>query len=131
MIGVDTNVLVRYLTVDAPAQVRRVDAVIERAVADGTRLHVDDVVLCEVVRVLRAGYRFGKDAIAHAVGQILSTAIFSFPDRELLNSALDAYRDGPGDFADYVIGFRNRRAGCAHTVTLDRALRDQPAFIQL
>ena len=129
MIGADTNVLVRYLTEDDAVQVRSVDSVIERAVADGTRLHVDDVVLCEVVWVLRAVYRFGKDAIARALDQILSTGVFSFHDRELLRQALEAYRAGAADFADYVIGMRNTRAGCTHTVTLDRALRSEQAFV--
>jgi predicted nucleic-acid-binding protein len=131
LIGVDTNVLVRYLTEDDPAQLRRVDAVVTRALADGVTLHVDDVVLCEVVWVLRAGYRFGKAAIVNALDRIVATALFSFDDRDLLRRAVDAYRSGGGDFADYVIGFRNARAGCAHTVTLDRALRGEPAFVLL
>jgi predicted nucleic-acid-binding protein len=131
LIGIDTNVLVRYLTEDDPAQVRRVDAVVTQALADGITLHVDDVVLCEVVWVLRAGYRFGKVAIVNALDRIVATALFSFDDRDLLRRAIDAYRSGSGDFADYIIGFRNARAGCAHTVTLDGGLRGEPAFVLL
>lgn len=131
MIGLDTNVLVRYLTDDDPAQVRRVEAVMTQAVEHGTRLHLDDVVLCELVWVLRAGYRFGKPAIVAALDKILATGLFSFDNRDLLRQALDAYRDGGADFADYMIGLRNARAGCRHTVTLDRALRDEPPFVLL
>ena len=131
MIGVDTNVLVRYLTEDDAAQVRRVDAVVTHALENGIRLHIDDIVLCELVWVLRTGYRFGKAAVADALERILSTALFSFEDRDLLRRAVDTYRSGGGDFADYVIGLRNVRAGCIHTVTLDRAIRDDPAFVLL
>lgn len=127
MIGIDTNVPVRYLTQDDAAQARRVDALIET----GDRLHIDDIVLCELVWVLRATYRHEKPAIATALGEILDTAIFSFEDRDLLREALDAYRTGAADFADYVIGLRNARAGCDHTVTFDRALKNRPSFVLL
>ena len=131
MIGIDTNVLVRYLTQDDSAQVRRVDRLVEDALDAGDRLHIDDVVLCEAVWVLRASYRLPKPAIVDALDQILGTALFSFDDRDRMRRALDAYRDGDGDFADYVIGLRNLRAGCAATATLDRSLQGDSAFQQL
>jgi predicted nucleic-acid-binding protein len=128
VIGIDANVLVRYLTQDDAAQARRVDAFVSRAIDAGTRLHVDDIVLCELVWVLRGAYRFSKPTVASALDKIMSTALFSFDDRDLLRGALDEYRDGVGDFADYVIGRRNRRAGCEQTVTFDRLLGDSPSF---
>ena len=131
MIGVDTNILVRYLTQDDPAQGRRVDRLVEDALDAGDRLHIDDVVLCEVVWVLRASYRLSKAAIVDAVEQILGTALFAFEDRDRMRRALDSYRDGGGDFADYVIGLRNLRAGCAATATLDRSLQGDSTFQQL
>jgi predicted nucleic-acid-binding protein len=131
MIGIDTNVLVRYLTQDDPNQARRVDTFLEAAVEDGTRIRVDDLVLCEVVWVLRAAYRLGKPAIADALDKLISTAIFSFDDRELIRSALADYLNGPGDFPDYVIGRRNARAGCEHTVTFDRLLSKGSSFVVL
>jgi len=63
--------------------------------------------------------------------KLLNTALFEFEDRELLFGAVDAYRNGAGDFADYVIGLRNARAGCENTVTFDRALRGQKPFASL
>jgi predicted nucleic-acid-binding protein len=130
VIGLDTNILVRYLTQDDAAQARKVDAFLTAAIEDGESLRVDDLVLCEIVWVLRAAYRFGKPTIAEALEKVMNTAIFSFEDRELLRGALADYLDGSGDFADYVIGRRNARAGCEHTVTLDRPL-DKNASFQL
>jgi predicted nucleic-acid-binding protein len=98
---------------------------------DGSRVHVDDIVLCEMVWVLRAAYRLGKPTIAEALDKVMSTAIFSFDDRELLRAALSDYLKGPGDFSDYVIGRRNTRAGCEHTVTFDRPLNRQGSFVLL
>jgi len=131
VIGVDTNILVRYLTQDDAIQARKVDTFLDAAIEDGSRLRVDDIVLCEVVWVLRAAYRLGKPAIAEALDRVMSTAMFSFDDRELLRDALADYVDGSGDFSDYVIGRRNARAGCEHTVTFDRQLTGQPSFILL
>jgi len=131
MIGIDTNVLVRYLAQDDPAQVRRVDAFVSEALNDDIRIHIDDIVLCETAWVLRAAYRLGKNTIAAALDKVLSTTLFSFDDRELLRAALHDYREGAADFADYVIGRRNIRSGCEHTVTFDRSLRGDSSFLML
>lgn len=131
MIGVDTNVLVRYLTQDDPAQARKVDVLVDSAVEEGTRLHVDDIVLCEIAWVLRAAYRLGKADVLEALEKIMSAATFSFDDRDLLRSTLVDYRDGDGDFSDYLIARRNARAGCESTATFDRALRDTASFVVL
>ena len=131
MKGLDTNVLVRYLTQDHVGQARAVDALVAEALSDGERLHVDDVVLCELVWVLRGAYRTGKPAIVSVLEKISSTAIFSFTDREVLRQSVADYRNGSGDFADYLIGRRNRRAGCETTVTFDGALKDAGVFTSL
>lgn len=128
MRGVDTNVLVRYLAQDDAAQSKTVDRLVKKAVAEGQSLHVDDVVLCETVWVLRAAYGQDKASIVDVLDRILETSQFSFDDRDLLKRALADFRDGKGDFADYVIGRRNRRAGCDRTVTFDRSLRGSSSF---
>jgi predicted nucleic-acid-binding protein len=128
VIGIDTNVLVRYLTQDDAAQARRVDAFVSEMREGGEQVHIDDIVLCELVWVLRGAYRFSKPTVASALDKIVSTALFSFDDRDLLRGALNEYREGAGDFADYVIGRRNTRAGCQQTVTFDRSLGDSPSF---
>lgn len=131
MIGLDTNVLVRYLTQDDTGQARRVDAFLANAIEEGSRLYIDDIVLCETVWVLRGAYRLGKPAIIEVLDKVASTAMFSFDDRESLRGAIVDYRQGSGDFADYMIGRRNARAGCDHTVTFDRALSNETSFVPL
>lgn len=128
MIGVDTNVLVRYLTQDDVAQAQEADALVSESVKSAVHLHIDDVVMCELVWVLRAAYRFNRATIALALQKILDTALFSFEDRDLLRRALAQYHEGEGDFADYVIGARNVRSGCQFTATFDRALRGDDTF---
>lgn len=131
MIGADTNIVVRYLTQDDPIQARRVDAMLNVAFHANDAVYIDDVVLCEVIWVLEARYRYEKSEVIRAVDELLETALFTFEDRNVLSRALDAYRTGAGDFADYLIGLRNSRAGCDHTVTFDRALKAYPTFTLL
>jgi predicted nucleic-acid-binding protein len=131
MTGLDTDVLVRYLTQDDLAQARKANSLIDGAVGRGERLHLDVVVLCELVWVLRGAYGFGKPTITEAVGKILDAAWFSVEDRDLLRDALEAYRVGQGDFADYALGLRNRKGGCRATATFDRALKKSELFTVL
>ena len=131
MTGLDTNVLVRYLAQDDPAQARKANSLIDGAVGKGEPLHLDVVVLCELVWVLRGAYRFGKQTVGDALERILDAAQFSVEDRDLVREALEAYRAGQGDFADYVLGLRNRQAGCSATATFDRALKKSELFTVL
>jgi predicted nucleic-acid-binding protein len=77
MIGVDTNVLVRYLTQDDTRQARAMDALIAGTLEGPEHLFIDDVVLCELVWVLRAAYRFDEETIGSAIDRILDTALFA------------------------------------------------------
>lgn len=121
MRGLDTNVLVRYLTQDDPRQSKRANAMIDAALAGDDHLHIDTVVLCELVWVLRAAYRLDRATVASTLLQLIDAAQLSLDDRDLLREAALRYRDGPGDFADYALGLRNRAAGCEATLTFDRA----------
>lgn len=127
MIGLDTNVLVRYLTQDDVAQVRKADALITEAVTAGG-CYVGSVVLCELVWVLRDAYQLDKATVVGTLDRILTTAQFHVGGKDLVRRALEDYRDGSGDFADYVIGRSSQEAGCSTTATFDRALRQHSAF---
>ena len=119
------------LTQDDPTQARKANALIDRTVREGERLHLDVVVLCELVWVLRGAYQTPKEAVADALDKILDTSQFHIEDRDLLREAVASYRGGQGDFADYVLGLRNRGGGCGATVTFDKSLRKSELFTQL
>lgn len=128
MTGLDTNVLVRYLTQDDPAQARRANAAIADATAEGQRCYLDPIVLCELTWVLREAYDRSKADLVETLDLVLATRQFQVGDKDLVREALEAYRSGRGDFADYLIGASARRAGCAETVTFDRRLRGAAGF---
>jgi predicted nucleic-acid-binding protein len=128
VIGLDTNVLVRYLVQDDPAQTRRANTFIGAALDRGERCAIGIVVLCELVWVLRDAYGHDRATIGATLEQILDAVEFVVETSDVARQALADYRQGPGDFADYVIGRRNRGAGCDVTATFDRALRSSALF---
>lgn len=128
MIGLDTNVLVRYLTQDDPVQARKATAIVEEAATQGQKLRIHPVVLCELVWVLETAFDYGRQAVAAILDRILRTAQFEISDKEITWSALSDYRSGKGDFADYVIGRANALGGAAKTVTFDQALKGHKQF---
>jgi predicted nucleic-acid-binding protein len=126
--GLDTNVLVRFLTRDDPAQFVRAERAIETLAHRGESMRIDIVVLCELVWVLRAGYGLERGPIADAIDSLLEVAAFEIEDRDLVRVAVAAYRRAAGDLSDCLVGLRNARAGCESTLTFDRVLRRLDGF---
>lgn len=128
MIGLDTNVLIRYLREDDEAQAARAAALIDSAVEREETLFVSHIVLCEVVWVLTAGYRLSKADVAATVRSLLSSAQLVFEDAAEVRRALGRHEAGKGDFADYLIGARAVVRGCEKVATFDKALLGEPEF---
>ena len=128
MIGLDTNVLVRYLTRDDASQYARAAAQIEGAAARGEPLVVNTAVLCELVWVLESAYDYSREEIAGALEQILDTAGFEVERADDARAALSDFRATPSDFTDALIGRMNRSLGAAHTLTFDRSLKNLDTF---
>jgi predicted nucleic-acid-binding protein len=128
MTGLDTNVLVRYLTQDDPDQARRANAVVAERTTGGARCFLGPIVLCELTWVLREAYGRSKGDLVKTLDLILATRQFEIGDKDLVREALQAYRTGRADFADYLIGATHQLAGCAETVTFDRRLRGASGF---
>ena len=93
MIGIDTNVLVRYLTDDEHEMADRAGRLLERECTPDRPGFFNLVVLCEVVWVLRRHYRFARAQIADAVGAVLRARQLAVEHAELVERALDQYRE--------------------------------------
>jgi len=127
MKGLDTNVLVRYLTQDDAAQARKATREIEGEDASES-LFIADVVMCELVWVLETAYGYGRAEILPVLERVLRTRQFAFEDKDLLWRAVDDYRSVKGDFADHLIGRVGKQTGCRETVTFDAGLKGSPLF---
>ncbi len=128
MTGLDTNVLVRFLTEDDPVQSRRAAAWIATTAARGARCYVSAVVLCEMAWVLAGAYEVSKADLLVTLDRLLDTTQFVIGNKDVVRRAVEAYRTGRADFADYVIGELHRDAECDTTVTFDRRLRRDRRF---
>ena len=128
MKGLDTNVLVRYLTQDDPDQAAISAKVIEEADAKEEKLFLHPLVFCELIWVLESAYGFPKADILKVLERILRTAGFEISEKDLLWLALADYRSGKGDFSDYYLGRANERGGAKVTLSFDTALKGEPRF---
>ena len=128
MIALDTNVLVRYLVEDDEAQSRRATKLIEATIAREDELFVSDVVMCETVWVLSSAYPFSRNEITDALAGLLRARSVIFTSTDRLARSLEAYRNGKGDFADYLIRELAREAGAETVATFDKSLLKEPGF---
>ena len=124
MIGLDTNVLVRYLTQDDPEQSRTATDLIERRLSEDEPGFISVVAMAETVWVLERAYGLGGGDIAAAVERVLQADVLVVENEQEVFAAMTALKDGRGSFADALISALDASAGCTHTVTFDRkALR--------
>lgn len=125
MIGVDTNILVRYLTQDDEQQWQQAVAEIKQ----NQPCFITNIVLCELVWVLKgANYGFRKDEIINALEAMLHSSAFELESRSIVYQALQRYKQGRSDFSDYLIGAIASKAGCTETVSFDGKLKKEKGF---
>lgn len=128
MTGLDTNVLVRFLTHDDAAQTRRVQSLFEESRRAGETLFVSVIVLCEAAWVLKAVYGIGKSQVLDSLDRLLNVDVLTIEDIDGVRTAIASSRGHRGDFSDHLIGTLNRSRGCRATATFDRALIGVPEF---
>lgn len=119
MIALDTNVLVRFLTQDDPAQSAAASEVIGGLTAEAPGF-VGREVMVELVWVLERAYGFGRNQVAGAIEGLLAAIELEIEAADDVGSALYRYRDDGFGFADLMIAAASRRAGAQVLVTFDR-----------
>lgn len=129
MLGVDTNILVRFLVRDDETQFEKARRLIRREVAAGHRVFVSQLVLLETEWVLRSRYGLAKIEIIEVVSALLDANDVQFEDEPAIEEALFVWKDRSVGFADCLIGARNKRLGCSATATFDVKASKLPGFI--
>jgi len=118
VIGLDTNVVVRYLVQDEPDQSSMASTVID-ALTENDPGFLSLVTVVELHWVLRRAYKISTARSAELVEGLLNARELRVDQDSIVRAALTASRKGP-DFADAVIAELGRAAGCEHTVTFDQ-----------
>jgi len=124
MIGLDTNVLVRYLAQDDPVQSARATNLIERRLTESNPGFVSVVAMVETAWVLERAYGLAGRDIAAAIERTLQVDVLVVEREQEVFTAMTALKEGRGSFADALIAALGTSAGCPRTLTFDRkALR--------
>ena len=131
MIGLDTNVVIRYLMQDDNKQFHRAENVIESAIRQKKLLYINLVILCEVVWVLGYHYELKREEITQFLGMLLHAEQIEIENRQLALSAFHEYQNSQADFADCLIGLTNQSLGCTTTYTFDKKAARVEYFKQL
>jgi predicted nucleic-acid-binding protein len=120
MIGLDTNVLVRYFAQDDPSQSRRASETIERRLTEDNPGFVSLVTMAELVWVLAGVYSMSDGEVAAAVTLMLQADTFVVQNEQQVFIASTALTAGTGSFADALIGALGLWGGCSRTLTFDK-----------
>lgn len=131
MIGVDTNVLLRVLVEDDVAQLRAANAFLSSADRDGDPLLVSPIVIVELEWAMRKIYDRNKIEILEGLDRLRGHANIVIDDEEAVEAAINEWRTGKADLADYLISALARARGARTTMTFDRDAAETSAFTLL
>lgn len=118
MIGLDTNILVRFFAMDDPVQTPKAEALL-RSLGRAMRGYVTTVVLAELVWVMRSLYGASHDDIVRIVGQLTCSEDLVVESPIIVKSALRLAITTSADFTDCLILRTCQGAWCDHTATFD------------
>ena len=129
MIGLDTNVLLRYLMGDDVEQQARAKRLIDDTLASGEKLFVSLVTLVEVVWTMRSAFGVSRDALCDAVAALANTPGVVLHEQAAVERAVGLSQAVGCDLPDALIAELGRQAGCHHTATFDvSATKKLPAM---
>ncbi len=120
MIGIDTNILVRYIAQDDAAQSARAIRFIENECSMSSPGFIGLIVLIEVVWVSESCYGATRAEIAEILRKLLSIKQLVVQDAEVCWQALRLFESGKADFADCLIERSANAAGCERVTTFDK-----------
>ena len=128
MIGLDTNVVVRYLVQDDARQSAAANRLFERILSADNPGFVSGIALCELAWVLAECYGADRTRIRAAIEGLLAAKQIAVETPDLVRKALRAWGETGADFADALIGEVAASHGAAKIVTFDRAAGKLPGF---
>jgi predicted nucleic-acid-binding protein len=124
VIGLDTNVVVRYIMQDDPGQSKQATAVMER-LTEETPGFLSLVSIIELVWVLESAYELARHQVVEVLTNLIAIDALKIERHSVVAAAVRVFKAGTADFADCLIERCSAHAGCEKTLTLDRlAARD-------
>lgn len=131
MIGLDTNVVIRYLVQDDPAQAKQATACIEAWIAQKMTLRICQITLIEIYWVLERCYKLKKPELIAILSMLLQTRQIQVEHDDIAWQALRDYEHSKAGFSDCLIGRQNAHYECSFTYTFDKETAKQLATFKL
>jgi len=128
MIGLDTNILIRFLTQDDPAQAAKATGILEHRLTRKNPGFVSLVAMVETVWVLDRAYGLTAQEIATTIERLLQVEVLAIQNEQEVFTAMVALKQGRGSFADALIAELGGQAGCTRTLTFDQKARRLAGF---
>ena len=123
----DTNVLIRHLTGEPPAQARRATAFLEQA----GELLLADLIAAEVVYVLESFYEADRARVAELLRSIIAYPAVVVLDAPLLLRALEVYEVNRLDFAEAYLVANAEASGVGTIASFDRTIDRVPTVSRI
>lgn len=120
MIGLDTNIVVRYLAQDDPLQSARATQIFEQRLTPAEPGFISLVTMAETVWVLSRAYGLSRTEIAAAVERMLQVDTLVVQNEQQVFTAMIALKAGIASFSDALIGAVSAWAGSRYTLTFDQ-----------
>jgi len=128
MVGLDTNVILRYLLQDDPQQAPLANHIVDQVLSEQNPGLISLVTVLEIVWVLRSLLQQTPAEIATHLEHLLAADSLEVQNEQQVFEAVFALKGGTGEFEDALIGALNAWAGCLHTLTFDRKALRMPYF---
>jgi len=119
VIGLDTNVLVRYFTQDDPAQAKQANRIIKRCSTKSPG-YINLVVLAELFWVLSSRYQYSREQQVSLLRNMLQLEDLILESPDQVYTALRLFKNHKIQLADCLIAVLNKQAGCEKTYTFDK-----------
>lgn len=118
MLGIDTNLLIRFVTNDDVRQAKKVKQIFNEAEQNNKSFFVSLAVTLEFFWVLESGYDLSQDDVLIALESMLGLSILEFERENELMTLLNIGKKG--DLSDQLIGIIGQSEGCFTTLTFDK-----------
>jgi predicted nucleic-acid-binding protein len=128
MVGLDTNVILRYLLQDDPKQTTLANHIVDQVLRDRNPGFISLVTVLEMVWVLRSLLKQTPTEIATHLEHLLAAESLEVQNGQQVFEAAFALKRGTGEFEDALVGALNAWAGCSHTLTFDKRALRMPYF---
>ena len=120
MIGLDTNVLIRYLTQDDKKQATRANKLIDNELNSSNPGFITLISLVEIVWVLESCYSQTRKEVIEVLHSLLTTKQLVVEGADMAYLALKRYAVGNADYSDALITVISENQGCSSVVTFDK-----------